>query len=103
MGPVCIISGMFALSGSVISGEAIQLGSVDILYLVIIGLGPLGLAFYLWNYAMKDADPRKIGTLAYLAPILSTVWLSLGTGLPLNAGLLIALALVVAGAILGRR
>ena len=103
MGLVCIISGIFSLSGSVISGESIRLGRVDILYLIIIGLGPLGLSFYLWNYAMKDADPRKIGTLAYLAPILSTVWLSLGTGLPLNAGLLIALGLVVTGAILGRR
>ena len=103
MGPVCIISGIFSLSGSAISGEVIRLGRVDILFLIIIGLGPLGLSFYFWNYAMKGADPRKIGTLAYLAPILSTVWLSLGTGLPLNAGLLIALGLVVFGAILGRR
>ncbi|MBI5777939.1 MAG: EamA family transporter [Planctomycetes bacterium] len=103
MGPVCIISGIFSLSGSMISGEVIRLGRVDILYLVIIGLGPLGLSFYLWNYAMKRADPRKIGTLSYLAPILSTIWLSLGTGLPLSFGLLIALGLVVSGAILGRR
>ena len=103
MGAVCIISGIFSLSGSVISGEVIKLGRADMVILAIIGIGPLGLSFYLWNYAMKSADPRKIGTLAYLAPILSTVWLSLGTGLPLNTGLLLALGLVVFGAILGRR
>jgi len=103
MGLVCIISGIFSLSGSAISGEVVRLGRVDMIYLLIIGLGPLGLSFYLWNYAIKNAEPRKIGTLSYFAPVLSTVWLSLGTGLPLSTGLLIALGLVVLGAILGRR
>ena len=103
VGLVCIISGIFSLSGSAISGEVIKVSRLDVLYLIVIGLGPLGLSFYLWNYAMKNAEPRKIGTLSYFAPVLSTVWLSLGTGLPLSTGLLIALGLVVLGAILGRR
>lgn len=103
MGLVCIISGLFALGGSVAAGESIILSRADIFYLALLGFGPLGLSFYLWNYAMKTADPQKVGTLAYLTPVLSTGWLALATGRSLDAGLIVALGLVVLGAVLGRR
>lgn len=102
MGLVCMLGGIFALGGSAVSGEAINLSRSDMLIMAIIGIGPLGLSFYLWNYAIKNADPRKIGALSYLAPVLSTVWLSLGIGRDLDAWIIIALTLVVGGAVLGR-
>ncbi|MEW6026330.1 MAG: DMT family transporter [Planctomycetota bacterium] len=103
MGLVCLISGTLALIGSAIAGETVRLSRADGLIIGLIGIGPLGLSFCLWNYAMRNADPRKIGTFSYLAPVLSTFWLSLGTGRALDVGLVIALILVVLGAILGRR
>lgn len=103
MGLVCIISGLMALAGSFIIGESVTLGRTDIWYLVFLGIGPLGLSFYLWNYAVKTSDPQKIGTLAYLTPVLSTLWLALAIGRSLDAGLIAALSLVIVGAILGRR
>jgi len=39
------------------------------------GLGPMGAAFFLWDYALKRGDPRLIGTLAHLTPVLSTALL----------------------------
>lgn len=38
-------------------------------------LGPVGLAFYVWDYGCKHGDLRALGASAYFAPLLSTVLL----------------------------
>jgi len=70
----------------------------DLPYLLAMGLGPMGSAFFLWDYALKRGDPRLIGTLAYLTPVLSTTLLIVtGRGvLSLRIG--VAAALVIGGA-----
>jgi drug/metabolite transporter (DMT)-like permease len=40
-----------------------------------LGLGPVGLAFYVWDFGCKHGDLRVLGTSAYFAPLLSTVLL----------------------------
>jgi drug/metabolite transporter (DMT)-like permease len=75
----------------------------DLAYLLAIGLGPMGTAFLLWDYALKRGDPRLLGTLAYLTPLLSTALLvGSGTGeFSLRIG--VAALLIVAGAALAAR
>ena len=68
--------------------------------LVVLGLGPMGTAFYLWDIAMKRGDPRVTGVLAYATPLLSTMLLLLVTGQPLTPALALAALLVVAAAAL---
>ena len=71
-------------------------------WLVALGVGPMGAAFYLWDRALKRGDPRSIGNLAYLAPLLSTVVLvATGAG-TLAPVAVLAMGLIVAGAWLGR-
>ena len=72
------------------------------LWIAVLGLGPMGAAFYLWDRALKLGDPRTIGSLAYLAPLLSTALLILVAGAAWTATTVIAMALIVAGAWLGR-
>ena len=43
--------------------------------LALLGLGPAGAAFFLWDYGVKHGDIRLLGTLSYAAPVLSTLWL----------------------------
>jgi drug/metabolite transporter (DMT)-like permease len=43
----------------------------------LLGLGPVGLAFFLWDRGMKQGDIRLLGVLSYAAPVLSTLWLVL--------------------------
>lgn len=65
-----------------------------------LGLGPVGLAFFTWDYGVKHGDIKILGTLSYLTPLLSTVLLILcGLG---EAGQSVWLAclLVVGGAML---
>jgi len=71
-------------------------------WLVALGVGPMGAAFYLWDHALKRGDPRSIGNLAYLTPLLSTLVLvatGAGTLAPIA---MLAMALILAGAWLGR-
>jgi drug/metabolite transporter (DMT)-like permease len=60
----------------------------------------MGAAFYLWDIAMKRADPRIVGTLAYATPLLSTALLLAVTGRPLTPALGVATLLVVGAAVL---
>jgi drug/metabolite transporter (DMT)-like permease len=68
-----------------------------------LGLGPVGLAFYLWDHGMKRGDIRALGALSYATPLLSTVLLLVfGGGNPTwrvaaAAGLIVGGALLAAG------
>jgi drug/metabolite transporter (DMT)-like permease len=75
----------------------------DAWLLLLLGLGPMGTAFYLWDIAMKHGDPRVIGVLAYATPLLSTALLVFATGRAPSVSLAAATALVVAAAVVATR
>jgi len=79
---------------------AAHIASSDWPWLLLLGLGPMGLAFVCWDVAMKRADPRRVGVLAYLTPVLSTGLLLWATGEAWSVAVLVALALVVTAALL---
>ena len=43
------------------------------LAVLALGLGPVGLAFYVWDIGMKRGDIRLLGVASYAAPVLSTL------------------------------
>ena len=47
------------------------------LVLAVMGAGPVGAAFWLWDHGTKRGDIALLGSLSYLAPLLSTLWLVL--------------------------
>ena len=59
-------------------------------------------AFFLWDRALKKGDPRSLGNLAHLTPLLSTLCLVAVGGGTLGATSLVAIGLILAGAFLGR-
>ncbi|MGD1863828.1 MAG: DMT family transporter [Phormidesmis sp.] len=40
-----------------------------------LGIGPVGLAFFTWDYGVKHGNIKTLGVLSYAAPLLSTVLL----------------------------
>ncbi|HEY3046158.1 MAG TPA: DMT family transporter [Polaromonas sp.] len=52
----------------------------DWLLMAVMGVGPLGAAFFLWDKALKRGDARQIGILSYLTPLGSTALLMLVSG-----------------------
>ncbi|TNJ35213.1 DMT family transporter [Arenimonas terrae] len=73
------------------------------LVIAVLGLGPTGIAFWLWDIGTKRGDIAVLGTLSYAAPLLSTGLLLLfGRATPhWSQG--VAVALLLAGAWLSVR
>ncbi|MEO8756033.1 MAG: DMT family transporter, partial [Casimicrobiaceae bacterium] len=100
IGGFALASGLLALACHALFEPAATLRSGDFAKLAVLGLGPMGAAFYLWDIAMKRGDPRVTGVLAYATPLLSTTLLLLTTGRPLTLALAAATALIVGAAVL---
>ena len=67
-----------------------------------LGLGPVGIAFFTWDYGVKHGNIQLLGTLAYSAPLISVVLLILAgygeaTIAVVSASVLIVLGSLVAG------
>ena len=71
--------------------------------ILTLGLGPVGLAFYVWDYGVKQGDIRFLGVASYAAPVLSTLLLVIfGYAAP-TLSLALAGSLIVAGALIAGR
>jgi drug/metabolite transporter (DMT)-like permease len=64
------------------------------------GVGPTGLAFFFWDHATKHGNVPLLGSLSYLAPLLSTVLLIAAGLAPGSPRLLAATVLIIGGAAL---
>ena len=95
-----LAAGLASLFAHALLEPATQISSADWPWLLLMGFGPMGLAFVLWDRAMKLADPRTVGVLAYVTPVLSTALLLQATGQMLTPAIAAATALVIAGALL---
>ena len=68
-----------------------------------LGLGPVGLAFYVWDIGVKKGDIQLLGTASYAAPLLSTLCLVLAGIAPPTLTLALAAMLITAGAVIAAR
>jgi len=103
IGGFALCSGLLSLLCHALLEPAAQLSPRDWTLIVMIGLGPMGAAFFLWDKALKTGDARHIGILSYLTPLLSTGLLVLVNGQPVTWPVFAAAAMIVAAAWLGTR
>lgn len=99
----CLVSGLAALACHVAFEPRYWPSEREWVMIGLMGLGPMGAAFFLWDRAMKHGDPRAIGNLAYLTPLVSTLVLVGFTGGSLTPHAVVAMALILLGAWLGSR
>jgi drug/metabolite transporter (DMT)-like permease len=102
VGLFALVSGILSIAMHLVFETQVSLSSFDWMILVLLGLGPLGAAFYLWDYAIKRSNPQEIGLLSFLTPLLSTGFLLVITGQALSWLLAIAAALIFGGSLIGR-
>jgi drug/metabolite transporter (DMT)-like permease len=71
-----------------------------LLAILALGVGPVGAAFLLWDFGMKQGDPRLLGALAYAIPVASTIILGLAGFASLSLVTIAAALLVTAGGVI---
>jgi len=101
VGSFALVSGLLSIACHAIFETGVDLSLRDGILIGVMALGPLGGAFYLWDAAMKRGDPRRIGLLAFVTPLLSTSMLVWYRGQPLQPSLALAVAMIVGAAYLG--
>lgn len=73
------------------------------LAIVALGIGPVGIAFFVWDIGMKRGDIRVLGAASYATPVLSTVFLILAGFAKPTATLAIAAALIAGGGLIAAK
>jgi drug/metabolite transporter (DMT)-like permease len=98
-----LVSGVLSLLCHVALEPAADLSRQDWGLIAVMGLGPLGAAFFLWDKALKQGDARHIGILSYLTPLASTALLMVVSGSVFSWSIGVAAVMIIGAAILGTR
>ncbi|MFH5923309.1 aromatic amino acid exporter YddG [Roseomonas xinghualingensis] len=93
----CLASGVLAGLAHLAFETTVAPDARQLLSALLLGLGPVGAAFFLWDVGMKRGDPRFLGTLAYAVPVVSTLLLLLAGEGTLGPRIAAAATLVVGG------
>jgi drug/metabolite transporter (DMT)-like permease len=98
-----LVSGALSLLCHALLEPSTTLTPQDWMLLAVLGLGPLGGAFFMWDKALKLGDARHIGILSYITPLASTALLMLVSGRSFSWSIGAATALIICAAIMGMR
>jgi drug/metabolite transporter (DMT)-like permease len=98
VGWYCALTALLALVSHLIWETTVwPQGLSQWLGVIGLGLGPVGIAFFTWDYGVKHGNLQLLGVLAYSAPLISVLLLlAAGFGKP-SIGLLLACLAIVGG------
>ncbi|WP_092782223.1 DMT family transporter [Jannaschia pohangensis] len=99
----CLATAVLSFGAHLLLETTVWPRGIEWLAILGLGLGPVGLAFFLWDIGVKRGDLAVLGAASYAAPLLSTLVL-IGAG-QARASWAVALAclLITAGAVLAAR
>jgi drug/metabolite transporter (DMT)-like permease len=99
----CLVVGLLGTAAHLAFEQTVMPTPLQWLLIAILGLGPTGVAFWLWDIGTKRGDIAVLGTLSYAAPVLSTaLLLAFGRAAP-HWTQALAVLLLLAGAWLSVR
>jgi drug/metabolite transporter (DMT)-like permease len=73
------------------------------LAIAMLGVGPVGAAFYAWDVGMKRGEIRVLGAASYATPLLSTAFLILAGFAQPSANIAIAAVLIAGGGLIAAK
>ena len=103
IGSFAAVSGVLSLLCHWWLETPVALSAQDWGLMALLGLGPLGGAFFLWDAALKRGDAQQIGVLSFLTPLLSTLVLLAVRGERPSASVMLAALMIVGAAVVARR
>jgi drug/metabolite transporter (DMT)-like permease len=96
----CVTAVLAALCHALFEQNVLPSSAAQWLAVLGLGLGPVGLAFYVWDFGVKRGDIKMLGVASYAAPVLSTLIL-VGAGFASATwSLAVACLLIVSGALI---
>lgn len=101
VGLYCLISALLSYVCHLAFEPSYMPTSVDWIFLAAMGIGPMGIAFFFWDWALRRGDVRVIGSISYLIPIFATAWLVVFADQDLPMTTIVAIGLILGGAIVG--
>ena len=103
IGSFALVSGLLSPLCHAWLEPATALSARDWGLIALLGLGPLGGAFFLWDAALKRGDARQIGVLSFLTPLLSTLTLLWVRGEAPSASVVLAAVMIIGAAVMATR
>lgn len=101
------VLGLFYAASAVLTFAAhlslenwVQPSYMEWMAIAALGIFPMGLAIYCWDYGLKKGDMQALGAFSYVEPFIGAVIVAVFTGVALNSTLLWSGVLVVAGAVI---
>jgi drug/metabolite transporter (DMT)-like permease len=73
------------------------------LAILALGLGPVGAAFFVWDYGVKKGDIKALGAISYASPLISTLLLIATGKASATLAVLLGCLAIVGGAVLAAR
>lgn len=73
------------------------------LAILALGLGPVGAAFFVWDYGVKRGDIKALGAISYASPLISTLLLIIAGKASATMVVLLGCLAIVGGAVLAAR
>lgn len=99
----CVLTALAGTAAHLFLEETVAPSALEWVHVGLLGLGPVGAAFFLWDYGTKRGNLPLLGVLSYAAPVLSTLLLVVAGAAAPTWQLAAAAALVTAGAALASR
>ncbi|QDF28590.1 DMT family transporter [Halarcobacter anaerophilus] len=99
----CLLTAILSLIAHLALEETVIPSYSQLFASIMLGLGPVGGAFYLWDYAVKNGDIKILGSLAYLAPLLSTLILVFIGISDLTVSVILACIFIILGSIVSSK
>ncbi len=93
----CAVGAVMALACHMLFETWVTPDAMQWLAILGLGVGPVGAAFFFWDYGTKHGNISLLGVLAYFAPLISTLLLIAFGLAPLTPAVAIACGLIVVG------
>jgi drug/metabolite transporter (DMT)-like permease len=103
VGAFCLATAALALLCHALLETWVAPTATEWLALLALGLGPVGLAFFVWDFGVKRGNIKALGGFSYATPLLSTLLLIVTGRAELTLAVALACLLIVGGAVLSAR
>ena len=75
IGGFCGVTAVLSLFCHLLFEKTVYPESAQWVAVLALGVGPVGLAFFAWDYGVKKGNIKTLGSFSYFAPLLSTLLL----------------------------